>query len=171
MAKTSSFEGTAGGAVPEGRIKVTASEFGYHEDYMSGTAMVLLLEYTLDGEEQDRPLLFSTGSGWEPKKGGKIAVLEDTGEPNPKGFNRNSEIFKWMKSCAEAGMDLEKVLGEAYNAEGWVGVELDVEEREEKNPVSGEMNGKCRAVKFYGKDGGGKKKKDKGAKSAADDDA
>lgn len=170
--KHSSFEGTSGGAVPEGKVVITAAEFGYSDDYMNGTAMCAMFDYTLDGEEADRPLLFSTGSGWEPKKGGAIAVLEETGEPNPRGFNRSTEFFKWMLSCSNAGLNLEKEIGEAYEIGGWVGLAFETAAVEEKNNVSGEMRDKCRAVKFLGREGAAKPKKDKKKKeAAADDDA
>ena len=93
-----SYTGTSG-LLDDADITILSAKFGGDPDYMDGEVECLILG-VLDEEAGDETkLLFSIGGAWEGADKGTRAVLAKTGEPHPKGFNRNSAIFTWLRSC------------------------------------------------------------------------
>lgn len=148
------WEGTEGFTTS---CDVTTTEetiFRFDDGYMDGAAMVLDVHFKPNDGGEEGGFFLSTGSGWEPKQKGAVAVQESTGEANPKGFSRQSAIMKFL--AVMAGGDENGVLlarHEAglrpWDAAFWQGLDVHLEhgaiEKGELvigakpvNPISGE---------------------------------
>lgn len=122
------------------KFTVRSAKFAFPYDKAPGTcALVLDGERDIDGQIDDDHLWIKPGETFEPGDSEGTFALHTSQDPD-KHFNKNSGLFKFLKSGFEIGLgealqaaqDPDRAKYEEKDALMWVGFTLDIEMVEEE---------------------------------------
>lgn len=115
---------TSSGMIDDVDVTVVEATFSFDAGYNNGQSLCLILQLdTGEGGELHKQLL-SVGDGWEPAKGGEVAVRADG---KAKRFNANSAYGRWLTEAAKCAGSALVNRGDTVEAKVWIGTQWHVE--------------------------------------------